>query len=225
MVFRDNEKWLSDLNSEDLRKEEAIDDLRSYIKKSLPYAISNWLSSSSPYLYPLIDEVTQETILKVLNHIDTFQGKSHFTTWVSKIAVRIALTELRRKKWQNYSLEDLLDNRYKFDETFTTNLNNPEISYDQREVLSQVQSIINDKLSERQKIVMTAIVFQGIPNEVSCDEVLEMIDQFAELVMAGKNASKIMPKIQQHLDMCPDCREEYESLLKILEHNPPNKTP
>jgi predicted anti-sigma-YlaC factor YlaD len=59
-------------------------------------------------------------------------------------------------------------------------------------------------------------------NELSCDDVLELIDQFAELAIEGKNVSEIMPQIQQHLDMCPDCREEYESLLEILKHNRPN---
>lgn len=58
--------------------------------------------------------------------------------------------------------------------------------------------------------------------EISCDDVLELIDQFAELAIEGKNVSKIMPQIQQHLDMCPDCREEYESLLEILKHDHTN---
>jgi hypothetical protein len=60
------------------------------------------------------------------------------------------------------------------------------------------------------------------PEEYSCDEVYALLDQFAELVMqsGAERAAHLMPLIQQHLDMCPDCREEYESLLRILKLSP-----
>lgn len=32
----------------------------------------------------------------------------------------------------------------------------------------------------------------------------------------GRNAANIMPQVNQHLEMCPDCREEYQTLLHIL---------
>ncbi|MCK7505732.1 MAG: hypothetical protein MZV70_17715 [Desulfobacterales bacterium] len=37
-----------------------------------------------------MEEVTQETLLRVLDQLGTFEGRSQFTTWVHKIAVRIA---------------------------------------------------------------------------------------------------------------------------------------
>jgi predicted anti-sigma-YlaC factor YlaD len=33
----------------------------------------------------------------------------------------------------------------------------------------------------------------------------------------GEDASQFMPLVQKHLNMCPDCREEYEALLKMME--------
>lgn len=52
--------------------------------------------------------------------------------------------------------------------------------------------------------------------EITCDEVHALIDQFAEMKMRGEDPTRFMPFIQQHLDMCPDCREEYEALLEAL---------
>jgi len=52
--------------------------------------------------------------------------------------------------------------------------------------------------------------------EILCDEVHTMIDQFAEMKMRGEDPTRLMPYVQQHLDMCPDCREEYEALLEAL---------
>ena len=54
-------------------------------------------------------------------------------------------------------------------------------------------------------------------NEISCDDVYTVLDQFAEAVKRGENVLLLMPLVRQHLDMCPDCREEYETLLRMLQ--------
>lgn len=52
--------------------------------------------------------------------------------------------------------------------------------------------------------------------EFSCDEVHELIDYFTELRMAGEDVPHLMPLMQKHLDLCPDCREEHEALMSAL---------
>ncbi len=53
--------------------------------------------------------------------------------------------------------------------------------------------------------------------ELSCDEVLALLDQFAEAHVRGEDAARLLPLVQHHLDMCADCREEFEALLRILQ--------
>ena len=53
--------------------------------------------------------------------------------------------------------------------------------------------------------------------EIDCGEVYRLLDQYTEMVMRGEDPGELMPLVKQHLDMCMDCREEYEVLLKILE--------
>lgn len=60
--------------------------------------------------------------------------------------------------------------------------------------------------------------------EYSCDEAHELMDQFAEMVMRGEDAAQIMPLVQHHLEMCPDCAEELEALLAILKANQTPRT-
>lgn len=55
------------------------------------------------------------------------------------------------------------------------------------------------------------------PTELSCDEVFAVLDQFAELAARGENVAQLMPLVKQHLEMCADCREEFEVLQSILE--------
>ena len=91
MTTRTNEVWLNDLRSTGTPYEDALNDLRAIIQKGLPYALTRWLSSDDPLFQPLVDEVTQETLLRVLYQLGTIEGSSLFTPWVPRITVRMPL--------------------------------------------------------------------------------------------------------------------------------------
>jgi RNA polymerase sigma-70 factor (ECF subfamily) len=164
---RTNKEWLGDLKSDGPEMEDALKDLRSVIMKGLPYALSNWLSPSDPQFDDLIEEVAQETLLRVLSHMDTFEGRSKFTTWVQKIAVRLAITELRRKRWQDTSLDGLLEaegtsvgTRLMVDPSPS-----PELTTEQSELIDDVQRLIAEELTEKQRKALVAIRIHGMPME------------------------------------------------------------
>lgn len=52
--------------------------------------------------------------------------------------------------------------------------------------------------------------------EYSCDEIYELIDQFAEMITRGEDVRQLMPLVQHHIEMCADCREELEALLRVM---------
>lgn len=52
--------------------------------------------------------------------------------------------------------------------------------------------------------------------ELDCDHCYHELDKFIELKISGKKASEAMPLVQEHLDICPACQEEYEVLLEAL---------
>ena len=54
--------------------------------------------------------------------------------------------------------------------------------------------------------------------ELTCEDVFAILDQFAELAAQGEDVTRLMPLVQQHLDMCPDCREEYKVMESILQN-------
>ena len=53
--------------------------------------------------------------------------------------------------------------------------------------------------------------------ELSCDEVHELLDQYSEMAIRGEDVASLLPLVHYHMDMCPDCREEYEALTRILQ--------
>ena len=56
--------------------------------------------------------------------------------------------------------------------------------------------------------------------EFSCEDVYNILDQYTELVHRGDDSAELMPLVEHHIEICPDCREEFEALLRILEATP-----
>ncbi len=52
--------------------------------------------------------------------------------------------------------------------------------------------------------------------ELSCDDVYSLLDQFAEAILRKEPLPELFKSIDQHLKVCPDCREEYEALLAMM---------
>jgi RNA polymerase sigma-70 factor (ECF subfamily) len=167
MATRTNEAWLSDLRANGETKSLALEDLRAVIQKGLPYALSRWLSPDLPQFSSLVDEVTQETLLRVLDQLGTFEGRSQFTTWVHKIAVRIALTELRRKRWRDSSLDELTENEDAPPPPglLADSQASPETSAERGDMLTRVRRIIEEELTDRQRQALILLGVQDMPIE------------------------------------------------------------
>jgi RNA polymerase sigma-70 factor (ECF subfamily) len=164
---RTNEQWLFALRSTGSEQEAALSDLRTIILAGLPYALSKYLSPSNPHFESLAEEVSQDTVLRVLDRLDTFQGRSQFTTWVHKIAIRIALTELRRRKWHDISLDNLFD---KGVSTSTMLLMSekaagPEKSTLQKDMIDLIENLISEELTDKQRQALIAVSVHGLPLE------------------------------------------------------------
>lgn len=167
MSKRSNTQWLTDLRSDGPDREAALADLHQVILKGLPYALSRWLRPDDPRFQPLAEDTAQETLLRVLDKLDTFEGRSQFTTWVHKIAVRVALTELRRKRWENVSLDELVagDETPRAAGILSDPAPTPEALTEQEDMIRRVRRIVTEELTEKQRQAMVAIAIKGMPLE------------------------------------------------------------
>ena len=159
MIERDNQRWINDLKSSGVDKDAALNDLHSIITRGLSHAMTRWLKPDNPLFQPLIEEAAQESLLKVLANIDSFEGRSKFTTWVYKIAVREALSDLRRKRWENVSLDEIVE-AYQNENWFPDPGTNVEQRIHQNELVEKVKKIINHELTEKQRIALIALGFR-----------------------------------------------------------------
>ena len=52
--------------------------------------------------------------------------------------------------------------------------------------------------------------------EIGCDACFEELDRYVELGIAGEDADAAVPGLRAHLEGCPACREEHESLRAFV---------
>jgi bacterioferritin-associated ferredoxin len=52
--------------------------------------------------------------------------------------------------------------------------------------------------------------------EIGCDECFEQVDRFIEMELSGKDPAQAMPLVHEHLQICGECRDEFEALLAAL---------
>jgi len=164
MPERSNSQWLAELRSS--QPDQALSDLRAILKRGLRYALVNRVGPAE--LEPFIEDSLQEALLKIRANLDTFRGESRLTTWAHKIAVRVALTELRRQHWKDISLEDLIPPDESGDFTpaaLSEPGPTPENQALRNSMLETVGRLINEELTERQRQAMLAVVLGGMPME------------------------------------------------------------
>jgi hypothetical protein len=52
--------------------------------------------------------------------------------------------------------------------------------------------------------------------ELTCEQCFEQLDHFVELELSGARADEQVPGMRAHLEGCPACDEDHQSLLAFV---------
>jgi RNA polymerase sigma-70 factor (ECF subfamily) len=159
---RNNDQWLADLRGP--KKDEALGDLRVVLVRGLRTALHGRTSS----VEPSIEDFVQEALIKILDNLDSFRGESRFTTWAHKICVRTAFAEMRRSRWRDVSLEEVIDRQEESVSASTDPLTDPERAATKGMILAQFRRFIDEELTEKQRTALLAGL-GGMPLEAIAD--------------------------------------------------------
>ena len=168
LITRDNQTWVTDLQASGEQRDAALAHLHATLLRVLPAALARWLSPDTGHFDAFLEDVIQETLLRVIDRLDTFEGRSQFTTWVYKIAIRIALNELRHRKWKEVSLESLEKGNEPDEmpsERFASSDPHPETALERKDAMELVKRIFEEELTPRQHAAMMAVNVKGVPME------------------------------------------------------------
>ncbi len=88
-----------------------------------------------------------------------------------------------------------------------------------QDIIQKIKSSFNHHEEPSNEAVLGFLrVLESVrEEECSCDEIYTKIDEYVEREVDKKDAAQLMPLIREHLDLCPECCEEYEALLHVLE--------
>lgn len=175
MSERTNQEWLDHLNGPREVQEPALQDLRARLQRGIFYYLSRERSDLSQYstqeLNQMAEDLSQDALLRVMDNLESFRGDSRFTTWATKIAVRVAISDLRRARYRDFRLDDMTAD----DELLPLSSNSsvmqsaaptPENAAERTDVMTIVDQALKEALTERQSRALEAVVLRGVPLEI-----------------------------------------------------------
>ncbi|TVQ70062.1 MAG: sigma-70 family RNA polymerase sigma factor [Balneolaceae bacterium] len=167
--YRSNSEWVRQLSEPP--DSQALKELREILVRGLRSSLAAYVDRERDQF---VEDIAQDSLLRILKKLDTFKGESGFVAWAMKIAVREGLSELRRKKWKDVSLEDLSggdheDAKSDHSGAMASSLAGPDQQAHESMILAAVMEMMEKELTDRQRKAIDAIMVQQIPMTVVAD--------------------------------------------------------
>jgi RNA polymerase sigma-70 factor (ECF subfamily) len=151
--------WPRRLAPDSPDREAALSELRLFMLKGVRAGLFRHPGTDDDFL----EDVVQSAMVRVLDHLDRFEGRSAFTTWAIAIALRVAFTELRRKHWNNVSLDELREKGALLRAEADSGPD-PQESVARRSLITLLHQLIRSKLSPHQRDMLLAEL-NGMPHD------------------------------------------------------------
>ena len=144
----------------------AVRALRDVLHNGLRSALNGRSDVSEAHL----EDFAQESLLRVLDRLDQFQGRSKFTTWAQAIALNVEFTELRRKRWQDVSLDALMADGERMTEPAMIADDVLGADEDRKRLVATLRQAIENDLTPKQRAAIL-----GELREMPFDQIVELL--------------------------------------------------
>ncbi|HET7799306.1 MAG TPA: sigma-70 family RNA polymerase sigma factor, partial [Humibacillus xanthopallidus] len=160
--------WVTALHSTGAERAAALHELHALMIRAAAHQV--WrMRSALPDPSPgtvdvIVNQAADEAMTALLGKLDTFQGRSRFTTWAFKFAILQAATEVRRVQWQHreVQLRDL-------DEPRASTHDGPELHAEGSDLSRAVTDAMRVVLTPHQRRIAIALLVDGVPIDVLAD--------------------------------------------------------
>jgi RNA polymerase sigma-70 factor (ECF subfamily) len=158
--------WISALRGAGATRDQALAELHALLLKAARFELRRrrgQLSDLGPAeVDDLAMQAADDALMAILGKLDTFRGRSRFTTWAYKFALLEAGVKARRRAWQGREIV--------IDEESWPELPAPGRSaqqcLDDAELLRAVRDAVRSTLTPHQREVFCALALNGVPIDV-----------------------------------------------------------
>jgi RNA polymerase sigma factor (sigma-70 family) len=154
-----HDDWVNRLRSAGQVRDAAIEELRRKLVRGLVHALGPRGGGEA-----FAEDVAQEALLRILDSLESFAGRSRFTTWAMTIAVRIGISELRRKRFQDVSLEQITAGESLIVDPAQDVVGSSEKLERRAVILEMLKRLVEQNLTQKQRTVVQADL-GGMPIE------------------------------------------------------------
>jgi RNA polymerase sigma-70 factor (ECF subfamily) len=194
--------WKENLVPGSLEREKALGELRLFLLKGVRGGLSLRPGTDRDF----IEDVVQTALLRILDNLESFEGRSAFTTWALAIALRVAFSELRRRHWGNVSLEELREKGAVLPDEIDMPPN-PMGTVMLNRLLTLMNQLIRTRLTPRQRDVLTAQL-----NSMPQDEIARQMNMTRNAVY--KLAHDARKALKQGLEAAGYGSEQVRDILE-----------
>lgn len=163
MVVRDevqtSDPWVERLRAGEPERGVALQELWSLLLRSLKRTFADRGQGKLS-----VDDIAQESLIRILDSLDSFEGRSQFTTWAVTIANRVGISELRRLHYRDVSLDAIQDGKELEIDQVADGAAGKESELEREAVLSALRRGIAESLTDKQRWVIRASL-EGLPIE------------------------------------------------------------
>lgn len=155
---RTDEEWIANLSAGGEQRDAALTDLRRSLETGLARAFGH--KSAAP-----VEDFAQEALLRILDRLPAFRGDSRFLTWAMTVAVRVAVSEMRRARWRDVSLDEMVQAGRLAPPAAGTASSEDQVAAAQLSAV--VTRVIAAELGPRQKQAIEAKLSGAQPDEIA----------------------------------------------------------
>jgi len=160
-------RWVEHLHPDHPRHEHAAARLHDVLQRAARHELYRRHGQLTALSGPELDDVAQQcandAMMKILAHVDEFEGLSRFTTWAYKFVIFEVSNKVARHAWRHQppSAEELT-----WDDVPDSLAPRPGEQVERREQLTALTRAIEDDLTPRQRLVFVAIALNDVPIDV-----------------------------------------------------------
>ena len=145
------------------------------------------------------EEVAQDSFIKAYQKLDSFEGKSKFSTWLYTIAYRNALTKVRKKQLETTDIDSYVLDNHKDDHDF------PQLeAIKSGEQQKYVRKAI-DRLGETDSLLITLFYLH--------DNSIEEIQEITEMSQSNVKVRLFRARKKLHSELSVLLKEEVKTIL------------